>query len=92
MLKRGEKVEELEFKLGNLKAKFNLFPLVAVLVILVILSTLPSFDPNLIGLSLVGLLMIVMVSRTLSSSIYRAFVQIKDFARELPRGRKLHFP
>ncbi len=89
LAERGEEVEEPPF-LG-LKAKFNYFLLISGLVVVAIFSFIPSINFNIAIFSCVGLIMVIIVNRELSSSIYTAFLEVEGFAKELPKGGKVVF-
>ncbi len=91
IFKRGLFVEEPKSKFYNLKIKFIFFLLIPILVVLVILIFTIPFDISIIVLSFIGLAMAIMISRTLSSSVYESFDQIKIFAEELPKSEKTFF-
>ncbi len=91
LLRRNERIKEPQFRFSSLKTKFNLFLLMPIIVVLVILSFIISVDLNIVILSLLGLGMAVMISRVLSFSIYQAFSGVKNFAQELPTGKRTIF-
>lgn len=91
LAQRGEKIKEPQLRFNTLKAKFNFFLLVPIIVVLTVLSIINVVNLNIIVLSLIGLAMSIMISRVLSFSIYEAFLGIKSFAKELPSGKKTLF-
>lgn len=92
LLKRGEEIKEgPRVGFDTLRAKFNLFALTPILLVLIVLATVGPLDLKIVGVTVIGLIMTFTVSWILSSSIYRAFSKIRDFARELPKGDKALF-
>lgn len=89
LAKRGESVEECE--MINLKRKFNYFLLIPLLLIVLVLSFVPSVDLNVIIFSFIGFIMIVVISKALSSSIYLAFSELEVFAGELSKNKDKKF-
>jgi len=89
LIKRGEKFEEP--KLTNFKKKFNYFLLIPLLLVVSILNFIPSISLNIIIFSLLGFIMIVVVNNVLFSSLYTAFSELENFAKELPKSRKTNF-
>ena len=89
--KRREEIKEPQFRFNNLRTKFKFFLLIPILVVLVILGLVSTIDLGIIAISLVGLIMAIMVSQQLSSSIYDAFLGIKDFAKDLPTKTRTSF-
>ena len=88
---RGETVKEPESKFNNLRIKFSLFLLVPIIVVLMVLGFIVSFNLEIIIFSLIGLGMAIAISRVLSFSIYQAFEGIKNFAKELPTSQRTMF-
>ena len=89
LTERGEKIEEK--RLINLKTKFNYFLFISGLVVVAVFSFIPSINLDIAIFSCVGLVMVVIVNRALSSSIYMAFLEVEDFAKELSKGGKVVF-
>ena len=91
LLKRGEEIKERGLKFNELKVKLNLFLSIPVLVILIVLNFIVTLNLEIVLLFLIGLGLIAMISYTLSRTIYRAFSEIKDFAKRLPKGERSLF-
>jgi len=91
LLKRGEKIKEPRFGFNSLRVKFNLFLLIPIVVVLTILSFVFTFNLNIIIFAFLGLVMAIIISRLLASSIYEAFLGIKNFAKELPTKKRTLF-
>ncbi|MFH1522199.1 MAG: hypothetical protein ABIE43_00075 [Patescibacteria group bacterium] len=91
LLKRGEKIKEPKFRFSNLKTKFTLFLLIPVITVLIILNFISALNINILAFAFLGLVMSIMISRLLASSIYEAFLGIKNFAKELPTKEKTLF-
>jgi len=83
--------EIVEPRLMGLKIKFNYFLLVSGLVVVAVFSFIPSINLNIVIFSCIGMIMVVIVNRELSSSIYTAFLEVEDFAKKLPKGEKVVF-
>ena len=88
---RGETIEEPRFRFSDLETKFRFFLLIPILVVLVVLTLVSVLDIGVIIISLIGLIMAIMVSQQLSSSIYDAFLGIKEFAKKLPGEQRTAF-
>lgn len=89
LIKRGEKFKES--RSFSLKSKFNYFLFLLLLVILSILSFVFPFNFNLALFSFFGFAIAAILTKMLFSSIYKAFLEIEEFARELPSGKKAIF-
>lgn len=89
LAKRGESAEECE--MINLKRKFNYFLLIPLLLIVLVLSFVPFVDFNIIIFSFIGFIMIIIISKALSSSIYLAFSELETFAKELSGNKQKKF-
>lgn len=86
LMEGREKIENPRFR--SLIGKFNYFLLIPLLLIISILTFIPSINLNIIIFSCLGLLMAIIINQVISSSICKAFLEIEEFARELPMGKR----
>ena len=87
---RGEEVKEPQYRFNQLGAKLN-FSLSIPIFTVLITSLAFRIDLNVLIFVLISLVMTVSISRILSSSVYQAFSEVKNFAKELPKGKQILF-
>ena len=87
---RGEEVKEPQYRFNRLGTKLN-FSLTIPIFTVLITSLAFRIDLNVLIFVLISLVMTVSISKILSSSVYQAFSEVKNFAKELPKGKQILF-
>ncbi len=87
---RGEEVKEPQYRFNKLGTKLNLSLSIPIFTVLITSLTF-RIDLNVLIFVLISLVMTVSISRMLSFSIYQVFSEVKNFAKELPKGKKISF-
>lgn len=91
LAKRGIAVKESYTEFNSIRSKFTFALLIPIMVVLVISGFIGSPDLGIVIFTLIGLGMAIVISRVIFFSIYQAFLGIRNFARELPKGHKVLF-
>ena len=76
---------------NSLKGKFNYFVLLFILMFIILLTFVSHITLNIAGIVLIGLIMIIIISRFLFLSIYDVFTEVRYFAKKLPKGEKTFY-
>jgi len=68
-----------------------LVPLIVVVAVLSFIVDLESLKVEILIFPFVGLVMAAILSNLIFSSVYRSFLEIKDFSKNLSKGRRTFF-
>ena len=90
LAERGVGFKEPRYRFNNLGTKLNLSLTIPIFAVLIV-SLIFQINLNVLVFVLISLVMAVSISRILSFSVYRAFSEVKNFAEELPKGKKILF-
>jgi len=89
----GERKIEPDEKIYStlLKSKFNYFIFLSVLLISIVLSFVPEINFLLLSVAVLSFVMVAVISKTLFSSIYQTFQEIKMFGERLTKDEKAEY-
>ena len=90
LTERNEKIKDVE--LSGISSKFYfLFLLPFFTVAMILICIFPLINLNIVAISVIGLFMTFIISRVLFSYLVSSFVEIENFAKELPKGDRAIF-
>lgn len=91
LLKERKIEPKEEIQLFTLENRFYYFAFLFVLMVGIILSFVPNITLSFLAIFVTGFIMVVIVSKTLFSSVFLVFQEIKDFASKLAQEKKTEY-
>ncbi|NOQ68250.1 GHKL domain-containing protein [Patescibacteria group bacterium] len=85
------KIKQEEAHLFSLKNRIILFPTLIILIEVTILIVAYPFDSVLLLTSLMGLIVMIMLSSLILSSFYKPILEIRNSANKIREGREMSF-